>query len=1248
MEKPTCVGGAKIADSTGSYSGLASGMMMSFSTSGRNTNNSNNAAFSASAAVTTALPRAHDSGLPSTNNSHLNHHNNHFNHHHNNSHGNSSGNNHFSSININEEDNVSSDMSEELDFDRHPSAKHRKKPKKPKPKSGNHESLPSSSSSPVAVSSSDVLAATTTATTTTTAATPDEDIDNEADEDDDDNDNDEDLRPDRCEGPGRKKGYDTDSVGSPKTPVDPDTEPDGGSPGKRSSSGKPGGAKTQKLSNSARLLLDKKRLEQYVGEGEVLVPVPRARRRLKGGDLGYMVKHGDSVVRYIDKDGVIYQPSDTAYLQNREKDKPYFVCAIQKFNLTKRDTLMVGVKWFFRLSEVPGSVYHHLTLDRELHKTNGEDFYINDTSIQQRELFSSEATDTLPITSLRGKCKVVQYSDLRSASQFVPCPDHFFYILAYRPDNRRLATTQGEIRVGPSHQARLPECRPGTSPADMPERCDAREEIRWRPGRVPDGDLLMYLRAARSIAAFAGMVGGTTDDRCEAEAMDETTVNALDTLHRHNYDTSKSLQALVKGPAVMYIEKKWTEDDVKRFSKGLRHLGKNFFKIRKEHLPHKETSELVEFYYFWKKTPAASSSRPSSRRHRRQLKRQSPRTSQPDNDVTSGSESGEESEESDGSRDVTSVCQRCFTTTSKDWHVSGKDGGLLCSKCRLSYKKYGEECAGLEDSPDQYLFKPVGDDEETTTPSKHNMRTRRGNNSSSRNGKKKDRVSVSSPDLERPLSATNPSSNSNSTAANSNNNKGVAKSPNNSSTVEKSGQKKSKETNTSKAKKRRVTSGVDTGFSKKKKENSDSESGTESSSGSGADDPGNEVDSDDNNQEELSGSSRPSSPSSVERGFKPLQPQPTTPGGGQAILPSSSSSPSPAVQASVKSEELPRPTVPSDSETSTAVSLTGHFAPGASVITAGGPGGASLPPKTLLGTAPGVQQYPQFLNIPPLTSATGLPALPSSASSAQNLPGTTSGGVATLSSSTLLSASSSSLPGHIPHHLKPGHHSSQLSSFKPGLGHISSVTNIGNIPQGHTTLANSSSGLTSPLVVPTPSRASSTGTFIPLTDPSIGTPSSSGLGATTSSSNPSGSGPTGNKTNTSSAAISESHSTSSSLLSSVHSSTPLPSSLSLATGPLGIPLSSGGHPALVGYHHPHHPLHHLYQQHQQQQQQHQAKMQEQNSSSNSNGGNGNPDDQQDKKPILGPPGAYLPPGFPGYHPYFNPYHPGAGQHLPPH
>ncbi|CAF1525366.1 unnamed protein product, partial [Adineta steineri] len=38
-----------------------------------------------------------------------------------------------------------------------------------------------------------------------------------------------------------------------------------------------------------------------------------------------------------------------------------------------------------------------------------------------------------------------------------------------------------------------------------------------------------------------------------------------------------------------------------------------FFRIRKELLPHKQTSDLVEFYYLWKKTPQAQSSRPRRR-----------------------------------------------------------------------------------------------------------------------------------------------------------------------------------------------------------------------------------------------------------------------------------------------------------------------------------------------------------------------------------------------------------------------------------------------------------------------------------------------------------------------------------------------------------------------------------------------------------------------------------------------------------
>lgn len=54
------------------------------------------------------------------------------------------------------------------------------------------------------------------------------------------------------------------------------------------------------------------------------------------------------------------------------------------------------------------------------------------------------------------------------------------------------------------------------------------EETRWSPGVVLDGDLLVYLRAARSMAAFQGMCDGGVEDGCLAASRDDTTINALD------------------------------------------------------------------------------------------------------------------------------------------------------------------------------------------------------------------------------------------------------------------------------------------------------------------------------------------------------------------------------------------------------------------------------------------------------------------------------------------------------------------------------------------------------------------------------------------------------------------------------------------------------------------------------------------------------------------------------------------------
>ncbi|CAG0880069.1 unnamed protein product [Cyprideis torosa] len=570
--------------------------------------------------------------------------------------------------------------------------------------------------------------------------------------------------------------------------------------------------------------------------------------------------------------------------------------------------------------------------------------FIQDQDIRSRELFISDASDSYPVSVLRGSCRVYRFPDLESVCAFDAEADCFFFTLGYNPETRRLASTQGEIRVGPSHQcsteqretgsterrvsvwgkmrllprmgkpssapqnrekqgarsvvclsggrcvsfrgwgnppvlhkternrehgascvclgeeaspsedgdslqcsteqreaagwwcyegplltnfappgrpststsasvsqgfavcptsARLPEFRGGVPPALIPERCEDREELKWRPWKGKDGDLLMYLRAARSMAAFQGMCdGGSPDDGCMAASRDDTTINALDVLHDTGYDPGKALQALVKCPLPKGIDKKWTEDEqeqrrkwlwleaqrevikerkenslwegwwggdngsspllvsedppsmcvgggmtagaysdvvdvdyddhagsqgrqrqLKRFVKGLRQYGKNFFKIQKELLPHKQTPELVEFYYLWKKTPGATACRPH-RRHRRQniLRRikankgakgeRGHKDSSEQGDISSASEEENESDDSD-SRDLSGYyCRHCYATSSKDWHHAGREKQLLCTDCRLHFKKYGDLPKlkeGSKVNPEAFLFRPVKD-----------------------------------------------------------------------------------------------------------------------------------------------------------------------------------------------------------------------------------------------------------------------------------------------------------------------------------------------------------------------------------------------------------------------------------------------------------------------------------------------------------------------------------------------------------
>uniref|UniRef100_A0A3P8VCN6 Arginine-glutamic acid dipeptide repeats protein n=1 Tax=Cynoglossus semilaevis TaxID=244447 RepID=A0A3P8VCN6_CYNSE len=443
------------------------------------------------------------------------------------------------------------------------------------------------------------------------------------------------------------------------------------------------------------------------------------------------------ITSFITEDDVVYRPGDCVYIESRRPNTPYFICSIQDFKLvstfslrirphssfaviSKRDHLLMNVKWYYRQSEVPDSVYQHLVQDRNNENDSGRELVITDPVVRSRELFISDYVDTYHAAALRGKCNISHFSDIFAAREF---------------------------------KAKLPELQPFPSPGG--QSVTENEELVWMPG-VNDCDLLMYLRAARSMAAFAGMCdGGSTEDGCLAASRDDTTLNALNTLHESSYDAGKALQRLVKKPVPKLIEKCWSEDEVKRFIKGLRQFGKNFFRIRKELLPSKETGELITFYYYWKKTPEAASCR-AHRRHRRQpvFRRIKTRTaSTPVNtpsrppsseflDLSSASEDDFDSEDSEQELKGY-ACRHCFTTTSKDWHHGGRENILLCTDCRIHFKKYGD-LPPIEKpvDPPPFMFKPVKEEEDGLS-GKHSMRTRRnrGSMSTLRSGRKKQTAS---------------------------------------------------------------------------------------------------------------------------------------------------------------------------------------------------------------------------------------------------------------------------------------------------------------------------------------------------------------------------------------------------------------------------------------------------------------------------------------------------------------------------
>ncbi|KAI1714709.1 GATA zinc finger domain-containing protein [Ditylenchus destructor] len=288
--------------------------------------------------------------------------------------------------------------------------------------------------------------------------------------------------------------------------------------------------------------------------------------------------------------------------------------------------------------------------------------------------------------------------------------DSFFTCLNYNQDSSRLAAVQGEIRVGGSFQAKLPPCA-SSSISDEPDR----DELLYRPGYICQETEQNYVKVVRAFRTFSLMNNKKiTQLEKSARSGDLLFDDAVVNLHRCGYNVVEATKMMQELDQHLTSDSSFmSAEDVKKFGKGIKTYGKNFIKISKELVPLHQRDQLVGFYYLWKKSREATRPKPLRKNNMASVGR---RSNKPNNFSGNGNGTGGGMPRNASSKSVLTAlsttdmefvdyasaseteaeqveeraCHHCYSSKSKDWHHAGRDRQLMCTECRLFYKKYGQ------------------------------------------------------------------------------------------------------------------------------------------------------------------------------------------------------------------------------------------------------------------------------------------------------------------------------------------------------------------------------------------------------------------------------------------------------------------------------------------------------------------------------------------------------------------------------
>ena len=159
---------------------------------------------------------------------------------------------------------------------------------------------------------------------------------------------------------------------------------------------------------------------------------------------------------------------------------------------------------------------------------------------------------------------------------------------------------QKEVRVGREYQADIPPY----STANTTSQPD-NTLLLWAPNQLDEETVRDYLYSACLVLGECGREVLPLGKQCRDDEL------ALYHLNKTGHKSAKALKEirscsrLEEGldPDGFFRQADcWGAEECEKFEAGLRRYWKNFYEVQRIMLPHRKLQEVVEFYYFWKKS----------------------------------------------------------------------------------------------------------------------------------------------------------------------------------------------------------------------------------------------------------------------------------------------------------------------------------------------------------------------------------------------------------------------------------------------------------------------------------------------------------------------------------------------------------------------------------------------------------------------------------------------------------------------